>query len=128
MALPVLTTVCDLLRVRADDVAGRVLIVLATALLATVAGVLLTAAGLVALAREIGFPGSALVFALLFALAALATHLLGQRLAARRLARVAAAQSRAAADIALAATLARSSRPLLPVVAFLAAFALARRS
>jgi hypothetical protein len=128
MSLPVLAAVRDLLRARADDAAGRALIVLATALLASVAAALLISAGLVALSQEIGFPGAALVFAMLFALLALGTHLFGQRLAARRLARVAAAQSRAAADIALATTLARSSRPLLPVAAFLAAFALARRS
>jgi hypothetical protein len=127
MSLPVLAAVRDLLRARADDATGRALSAVATALLSAVAAVLLVAAGLVALAREVGFPEAALLFSLLFALLALATHLFSRRLAARRSARVAVAQNRAAADIALATTLARSSRPLLPVVAFLAAFTLARR-
>ena len=128
MGLPLLAAARNLLRARAEDAAGRALIALVTAFLVAVAAVLLVVAGLVALAQEIGFPGAALAFALLFALLALATHLFGRGLAARRSARVAAAQSQAAADIALATTLARSSRPLLPVVAFLAAFTLARRS
>lgn len=127
MALRLLGPFRDLLRAHANSAGIRVVTATATAVLAGVAIVLLVAAGLVALTAAIGFPAAALVFAALFAVLALAVHLLGRLLSARGAARVTAARNRAKADIALATALSRTARPLLPLAAFLAAFALARR-
>lgn len=125
--MPLLAALRGLLRARAGDAAARAATAAATVALAAVAMALLVAAGLVALAAVVGFPVAALVFAAVFAVLALVVHLLGRGLSARRAAQVAAARHRAEADIAVAATLARSARPLLPLAAFLAAFALMRR-
>lgn len=127
MALPLLGSARELFRARAGEAGIRVVTAAATALLAVVSIILLCAAGLVELTVAIGFPWAALVFAALFAVLALAMHLFGCLLSARGAARVTAAQDRAKADIALATALSRSARPLLPLAAFLAAFALARR-
>lgn len=127
MALPLLGPVRDLLRAQANSAGIRVVTATATAVLAVVAIVLLAAAGLAALTAAIGFPAAALGFAALFAVLALAVHLVGRLLSARGAANVAAARNRAKVDIALATALSRTARPLLPLAAFLVAFALARR-
>lgn len=127
MAIPLLAPLLDLLRARAGDVAGRAATVTVTVGLAVVATALLVAAGLVALTSVVGFPVAALVFAAVFVVLALAVHLLGRRRLALRAAQAADARNRAEADIAIAAALAQSAQPLLPLAAFLTAFALARR-
>jgi Na+/melibiose symporter-like transporter len=99
-----------------------------TAALVVLAALLLLASGLAALTDRFGFPVAALLGAILVAMLAFAIHLIGRALVARRKARVVEARSRTEADIALAIALTRSARPLLPLVAFLAAFILARRS
>lgn len=73
------------------------------------------------------FPVAALAFAALFAALALAVYLLGRGQSARRTAWIATARRRATSDIVLAAALTRSAQPLMPLAAFLAAFALGRR-
>lgn len=130
MAMPLLAPLRDLLAAHAGDAAGRIVTTTAALALAVAAVAFLVAAGFVALTAEIGFVAAALVFAALFALLALAIYLVGRRRTAMRAAEIAAARNRAAADIALAATLARSARPLAPLAplaAFVAAFLLARR-
>lgn len=129
MALPLLGPLRDLLGAHAGAAKIRAVTITATTCLAVVAIGLLVAAGLAALTDAIGFPAAALVFAALFAILAVAVHLLGRLLLARRAARIAAAQTRAKADLALAAALSKSAPPLLPLgAAFLAAFLLARKS
>ncbi|SEO14596.1 hypothetical protein SAMN04490248_1028 [Salinihabitans flavidus] len=128
MALPLWDPLRDLARAVVNGAGIRAATAIATALLAIVAIGFLVSAGLVALMGWIGFPAAALVFAVLFALLALAVYLLGRAASARTAARVRAARSRTESDIALATALARSARPLLPLAAFLAAFVLARRS
>lgn len=127
MALALLAPLRDLLALHAGDAAGQVVTRTVTVFLAVVATAFLVAAGLVALSAAAGFTVAALVFSALFAVFALVVHLLGRRRAARRAIAITAAQNRAKADIALATALSRSTRPLLPLAAFLAAFALARR-
>jgi hypothetical protein len=116
-----------MVRARAIDAAGRVSMAVAVVLCVALAAMFFVLAGLVGLAQVIGFPLAALVFAALFAVMALALWMIGRVLASRRSARIAITQTRATADLALAAVLVRSARPALPLVAFLAAFALARR-
>jgi hypothetical protein len=111
----------------ARDAGERVRVGLAKWVLAGVGLALLLSAGLVALAELVGYPVAATAFALVLGLAALVVHLLGRRSAARRSRRTVQAQDRVQADIALALSAARVVRPLLPVVAFLAAFTCARR-
>jgi hypothetical protein len=127
MALPLFAPLRDLSAALAGNAAGRVAIAAATVFLTLVAAAFLVAAGLAELTAAVGFTVAALVFAALFALLALAVYLFGRALSARRTARIAAAQNRAKADIAMAAALSRSARPLLPLAAFVAAFLLARR-
>ena len=127
MALPLWDPLRDLARAALGGAGIRVAAGIATGLLALTATGFLVSAGLVLLMREIGFPAAALVFAALFALLALIVYLFARRASARQAARVRAARTRARSDIALAATLSRSARPLLPLAAFLAAFVLARR-
>jgi len=127
MALPLWDALRDLVRAGIGDAGTRVATAAATALLALVATGFLVSAGLELLMRLIGFPAAAVAFAALFALLALGVHLYGRMLAARQSAQVMAARTRAETDIALATALARSTRPLLPLAAFLAAFVLARR-
>jgi len=127
MPVPLLDSLRGLVAARADLAVRRAATALATGLLAAAAAALLMSAGLVALSHAIGFPEAALVFAALFALLALAVHLLGRARATRRSALVAAARSRTEADVAVARALARSARPMLPLAVFLAVFALANR-
>lgn len=127
MGIPLTGALRDFLRARAVDTAGRVSMAIAVVLCVIVSAILLVLAGLAGLAQVIGFPAAALVFAALFAILALGLRLIGNAAAARRSARMAIAQNRATADLALAAALARSVRPVLPIVAFIAAFTLARR-
>ena len=127
MGLPLLSPLCDLLEARAGTAGIRAAAAVATLALLSIASGFLVSAGLFALTAAIGFPRAALVFAALFAVLALAVHVLGRVLAGRRAVRVEAARSRAEDDIALATALARSAKPLLPLAAFVTAFALARR-
>jgi hypothetical protein len=127
MALPLIGSLRDVLRAQADESTGRAATVLARALLAAAATALVVSSGLVALAGVIGYPYAALVFALVFAILALAIPSLMKRRTLRRSAELAIARNRAEADVALAAALLRSARPFLPIAVFLAAFSLARR-
>ena len=127
MALPLWDPLSELVRAGFSDSRTRAAAATATAVPAVVAAGFLVSAGLVALMRVIGFPAAALVFAALFAVLAVIAHLFGRAAAARRAAQLRAARIRAETDIALATGLARSARPLLPLAAFVAAFALARR-
>lgn len=127
MALPLLGPLRDLLAAHAGASAERVATTSAAVLTALVAVALLVAAGLVELTARTGFPIAALAFAALFGVLSVAVHVLGRVRKARRAARIAHARARAEADIAVATTLGRSSKPLLPLAAFLAAFVLARR-
>lgn len=126
--LPLLGPLGDVLAARTGAAAVRAAAATLTAVLGLTSAVLLLASGLAALTDRFGFPIAALVLAVFIGALALAVHLTGRALVARREARVAAAQSRSTADIALAVTLARSARPLLPLAAFLTVFFLARRS
>ncbi|SEM19061.1 hypothetical protein SAMN05443999_11513 [Roseovarius azorensis] len=128
MALPLWDPLRDLAGTAVRSAGIRATMAIATALLAIVATAFLVSAGFVVLMREVGFPVAAIAFAALFAVLALAMHLFGRAISARQAARTMAARSRAETDIALATVLARSARPLLPLVAFVAAFVLARRS
>jgi UPF0716 family protein affecting phage T7 exclusion len=95
--------------------------------LLTVAAGLLLSAGLVALAGAVGYPIAALVFAAFFFVLAFAVHMVGRTISARQAQRMAQARHRTEADVAMAVSVARSTLPLLPVVALVAAFTLARR-
>ncbi len=128
MALPLWDPLRDLASTAVRGAGIRATMAIATALLAIVATVFLVSAGFVVLMREVGFPVAAMAFAALFAMLALAVHLIGRAVSARQAARTMAARNRAETGIALAAVLARSARPLLPLAAFLTAFVLARRS
>lgn len=127
MALPLIAPLLDSLSSVAGNAAERAASGALTVALAAVALMLVVAAGLVALTAEVGFPLAALVFAALFTLLALVAHWVGRGLSTRRASQLAAAQHRAQADIALAATLARSAGPFLPLAAFIAAFVMTRR-
>lgn len=127
MALPLWDPLRDIVRASGKEIGSRAAIAIATVILAGVAAGFLVSAGFVALADAVGFPVAALVFAGVFAFLALAVHLFGRVLSARHARQIARASDRAAADIVLATTLARSARPILPLAAFLAAFVLARR-
>lgn len=127
MALPLLAPLTELFRARTSGAAGRAATGSATVALATVATALVVAAGLVALTAEIGFPLAALAFAAVFAVLALTVHLLGRARSARQAAQAAAAQRRAEADIAVAASMVRSAKPFLPLAVFVAAFTFMRR-
>lgn len=127
MALPLLRPLRDVLAAHVGGAGKRVATGVATALLVVVALGFAVSAGLVKLTATIGYPAAALVFAALFAVLALAVHFIGRLVTVRRAERIAEAESRVKVDIALAAALSRSARPLLPLVAFVAAFALARR-
>ncbi|MET4129792.1 hypothetical protein [Roseovarius sp. MBR-6] len=126
--LPLLAPLRDFLVARTGAAAVRAAMAAVTAALVVLAALLLLASGLAALTDRFGFPVAALLGAILVAMLAFAMHLIGRALVARRKARVVEARSRTEADIALAIALTRSARPLLPLVAFLAAFILARRS
>ncbi|WP_306006941.1 hypothetical protein [Aquicoccus porphyridii] len=128
MTLAFWEPVRDILQATSRDIGNRAKAGIAKAILAIVAAGLLLSAGLVALAQAVGYPIAALVFAAVFALLALVAHLIGRVLARRQAQRIAHAKSRAEADLALATSVARSTLPLLPLVAFVAAFALGRRT
>ncbi|WP_104017249.1 hypothetical protein [Roseovarius nitratireducens] len=126
--LPFLAPLRDVFAARTRAAAVRVTAVTLTAALCVLTALLLLASGLAALTGQFGFPVAALMAAFLMGVMALAVHLIGRALVARRMAQAAEARSRTEADIALAMALTRSARPLLPLAAFLAAFFLARRS
>jgi hypothetical protein len=127
MAIPLLDPLRNGLSALAGDALERTVTGTATVALACVAITLLVAAALVALSAEVGFPLAALSVASVFAALALAVHLRGRKLSGQRAAARAAVRRQAAADIALAAALTRTARPLLPFAAFLAAFAFMQR-
>lgn len=128
MALPLWDPMRDLAGTAVRGAGIRATLAIATVLLAIVATSFLVSAGFVVLMREVGVPVAAMAFAALFAVLALAMHLVGRTASARQAARAMTARNRVETDIALAAVLVRSARPLLPIAAFLAAFVLARRS
>lgn len=127
MALPLWEPLRDTVRAVCSDAGARVATAIATIGLSIVAIGFFVSAGFAALMPLIGFPATALTFGALFTLLALVAHLWGRKVSARRIAKVTAARTRVNADIALAATLARSAQPLLPLAAFVTAFVLARR-
>lgn len=127
MGLPILTPLRDLLGAQSSGAAERVVVLIATAVLAMVGVSLGVAAGLVALSAAIGFPLAALVFAGGFIGLSWGVHMMGHARSARRATQIAAARQRTTSEIAVAMALAKSARPLLPLAAFAAAFLLARR-
>lgn len=127
MALPLLDPLRDLASATVRRMEFRAVALVATACLLVAATGFLATAGFAALMPVLGLPATALVFATLFALLALAMHLFGRAMSARQARQARAAQKRAETDVALVATLARSARSLLPLAAFLAAVGLARR-
>jgi len=128
MEVPLLTPLREFVSARTGVATVRVAATTLTAALGLVSALLLLASGLAALTDRFGFPVAALVGAAFVAILALAAHLVGRALVARRMARVLEARCRTEANIALALALTRSARPLLPLAAFLVAFFLTRRS
>ena len=127
MALGIFDPARTIVQTLWNDFGNRAKIEVAKLALGFVAVALLVSSGLVALAQAVGYPIAAMVFAAIFGLLALAVHLIGRALASRQSQRIARAQSRIEADIAFVTSVARSALPLLPVVAFIAAFTFARR-
>lgn len=127
MGLPIWDPLREAARSALGDAGDRTVTALVTAVLGAVALGLVLSAGLVALARVIGFPLAACLFGAVFAGMALWVHLAGRARARRRAQQVALATRRVSADLALARTVFRTSGPILPVAAFLGAFLLARR-
>lgn len=127
MALPLWDPLRVAARTALGDAGDRAMTALVTAALVAVALGLGLSAGLVALSRVIGFPLAACLFGAAFAGGALWVQLAGRARARRRADQVALATRRASADLALASSVLRASRPILPVAAFLGAFLLARR-
>ncbi|PIV73380.1 MAG: hypothetical protein COW55_13285 [Rhodobacteraceae bacterium CG17_big_fil_post_rev_8_21_14_2_50_65_11] len=125
---PLLAPLRDVVAARTGVAAARAAAAILTAALALTSALLLLASGLAALTGRFGFPVAALVLAAVVAVLTLAVHLIGRAVVARRMVRVAEARSRTEADLALALALTPSLRPLLPLVGFIAAFFVARRS
>lgn len=127
MGMPLLGALRDLAIARAEFAKVQVAATLATTLFGFAAAALVCAAGLVALTDALGFPIAALVFAAMFAGLALGVTLAARGFASRTKAKADKAQNQVKLDLALATSLSRAARPLLPLAAFLAVFALARR-
>ncbi len=127
MAIAILDPARIFLQALLRDFGDRAKVEITKLALGVVSAGLLVSAGLVALAQAVGYPIAAVVFATILGLLALAVHMMGRMLAARQSQRIANAQDRMQADVALASSVVRSALPLLPLVAFLAAFTLARR-
>lgn len=127
MGMPLLGALRDLASAHAASAKVQVSATLVTILFGFAAAALACAAGLVALTDAMGFPIAALVFAAMFAGLALGVMLAARGFVSRTKAEAAKAQNQVKHDIALATSLYRTARPLLPLAAFLAAFALARR-
>ncbi|MCH8466422.1 MAG: hypothetical protein LAT78_07640 [Roseinatronobacter sp.] len=127
MPLVILTPARVIAQALLRDAGYRAKVELAKLALGSVAAGLIVSAALVALAKVMGYPIAAGIIAVILALLALAVHLVGRRLSARQSHRIACAQDKVQADIALAASLAQSALPLLPLLAFVTAFTLARR-
>ncbi|MGY6549090.1 MAG: hypothetical protein ACXIU7_08800 [Roseinatronobacter sp.] len=125
------TTLLDparlLLQTLLRDSSNRAKVEIARLGLSVVAAGLLGSAGLVALAKAVGYPVAAIVFAAIVGLLALAAHLAGRMLATRQAQRMALARNRMTADIARGTYILRSALPILPVLAGLAVFSLVRR-
>lgn len=105
----------------------RAIVAAAPWLLAVLALVFLAVAGVSLLACRIGLPWAALIFSAGFAALALAAVILGRVQAARRRRRAQEARARLAAEIAAARAVLGTAGVVPAIVAFLAAFALARR-
>lgn len=127
MVMPLLGALRDLAAARAASAKVQVSATLVTILFGCAAAALVCSAGLVALTDAMGFPIAALVFAAMFAGLALGVMLAARGFVSRTKAEAAKVQNQVKHDIALATSLYRTARPLLPLAAFLAAFALARR-
>lgn len=127
MAVALLGPLREILQAGSSDLAGRAKAGAAKVTLAVLAAGFLLSAGVSALAHEIGYPFAALVFGGLCAFFALVVHLTDRMLAARRAQRIAHATNRAKADLIVATTMIRSTLPLLPILAFVAAFTFGRR-
>lgn len=127
MALAILDPARAMLQGFVRDISARAKIEFCKFALIVLALGLFMSAGLVALAQAVGYPIAAMVFAAILGLLVLVIHLIERSLYVRQSQRMARAQSRLDADIAVAASVARSALPLLPIVAFVAAFTLARR-
>lgn len=127
MALAILAPARITLQAMSHDLANKAKVEIAKLALSAVAAGLLLSAAIVVLAQEVGYPVAAVVFATALGLLALVVHLIGRRQSARQSQRIAGAQNRVQADIDLMTSVARSTRPLLPLVAFIAAFTIARR-
>jgi hypothetical protein len=80
VAIPLFDPLRDGLSALAGDVVERIETRAATIVLAGVAAALLSAAALVALTAEVGFPIDALAIAAVFGALALAAHMFGRRL------------------------------------------------
>jgi hypothetical protein len=127
MAVALLGLLRDLAQAGSQNLAGRAKAVLAKVALALVAAGLVLSAGVAALAQAVGYPLAALVFGAVFAVLALAVHLLDRIAADRQARQIAQATARARADLVVATALVRSALPLLPLVGLVAAFVVGRR-
>ena len=127
MALALLEPLREIVQASLRDLGRRAKAGLAKAVLAVVAAGLLLSAGLAALAQAVGYPLAALAFGAVFALLALAVHLIDRIIADRQRQKIARATNKARADMVVATTVIRSALPLLPIVAFVAALAFGRR-
>lgn len=127
MGMPLLGALRNLVTARAASAKVQVAATLVTILFGFTAAALVCAAGLVALTDALGFPIAALIFAAMFAGLAAGVTFAARGFVSRTKAEAAKAQNQVKLDIALATSLSRTARPLMPLAAFLAAFALARR-
>lgn len=127
MRVPLVAPVRDLLAARARAAAVQAIAAGLVAAFALASAGFATAAAVVALSARLGFPLAALMAAAVFAVLALVSHLIGGAISRRRMAQARLARDRAGADLAMAAALSGPARPLLPLLAFLAAYLLARR-
>lgn len=118
----------DLYGTTLGSVICRVFAVALPMLLAMVAVGFLVAAGYGVLAEEFGAPAAALSFAALFAILAFAAVLAGRTAVLRRELRAAEARIELARELAEIRTSLSVRGNITPLTAFLAAFALARRS
>ncbi len=127
MASAILSPARAIARAFLSDMGFNAKVEIAKLVLISIAAGLLLSAGIVELTRAVGFPVAAVVFAVVLGSCAAMVHWFGRVRAARLAQRRAIAQARMQADLALASTVARSALPLLPIVAFVAAFTFTRR-
>lgn len=127
MGLPFLGALRGLATARAEFAKVQIAATLLTTLFGFAAAALVCAAGLVALSDAFGFPVAALIGAVLFASLALGVMFAARGFLSSKMAEAAEAQNRIEGELALATSLTRSARPLLPLAAFIAVFVLTRR-